>query len=447
MLVPAIVVSVSLIFALLLVNSPQGESTGVFRPPSAGWSTTYFSLTRAMMLNNSAQLTESLTYQASTGRVIVSNMLASSNTTGFTLSTAINGQIVTASLSGNSLYPVGESTSTFGTFGLFADPVSDNIVWAGVGLFFPTATSACAAEGIDTTTRKTVAFYDFSPYKNTATNCVVDDVYVSSSSGVSDYLYATDFFGYRIYKVDLSTDAVSVLSSSQALLCTGYGTANGCLGVTMNGPNGITMYVDKKGAQWLLISLSPNGLVKMNPSTGAGTAVTPGPSTSATALQYLDGMSMYMPSSTSAYLNSVLYAASGTDPTGALLVMTSTDQWSTFELRQVLNMNCNDPSATAIRPAGSSYLLGLCNNNFVPGVSLVNIVPGFTGLQPIAMTAEFFTYNNLVPESFGYDPNRNMLVFGSQSSGGLRGFPYNNLDGDVINYQQSASHTYVAPGK
>jgi hypothetical protein len=439
MLLPASLTTLSVIALLIFLSSPTAKASIVYRPASAGWSTTYYSLNRAMIVNNSAQVTESLTYQASTGRVVVSNLFPTSYTTSLAMSTGINDQSI--SYSGKTLPSEALSNSTFGTFGLLTDLNSDNIIWAAIGLFPPTPTSACAAASIDTTLNKYTNVYDFSSFKNKTTGCLVDDVYVTTANGASNMLYATDFFGYAIYKANLMTGVTSSLNHDQSLLCAGYSNPNGCLGDTTNGPNGIVMYTDSNGNDWLLISVTPNRLVKMDPVSGNGTVVNPGPNTAANALQYLDGMTLYF-----AGINSVLYAASGTAPTGALQVLTSTDDWTTFELRQVLNMNCNDQSATGIRQAGNSYLIGLCNNNFNPGKSLVNVVPDFVSMQPIAYSVQTVNFTNLVPESFSYDPNKNMVIFGSQMKGGLTGFPYNNMDGTVINYEVSDAYTYVASG-
>lgn len=52
----------------------------------------------------------------------------------------------------------------------------------------------------------------------------------------------------------------------------------------------------------------------------------------------------------------------------------------------------------------------------------------------------------MVPESFGYDANRNMLVFGSLSDGSIRGYPYNGFSDSPITYTPSSLHTYIASG-
>lgn len=125
--------------------------------------------------------------------------------------------------------------------------------------------------------------------------------------------------------------------------------------------------------------------------------------------------------------------------------MTSVDDWATYEVRAVYSANCNDASVTAVRLAGD-YAIVLCNNNFVPGLSLVNVIEDVDESNPIASTVENVVYTNMLPESFDYDPNRNMLVFGSQSTGAIRGFPYNNQDDIVITYPSSAAYTYIASG-
>lgn len=143
--------------------------------------------------------------------------------------------------------------------------------------------------------------------------------------------------------------------------------------------------------------------------------------------------------------SAVLYGAGSTSPNGTIEVLTSVDDWATYEVRSVYNASCGDASDTAVRLAGD-YAMVLCNNNFMPGSILVNLVADVDDSNPIASTAEHVVYTNMLPESFDYDSNRNMLVFGSQSTGAIRGFPYNNQDDAVITYPSSAAHTYISSG-
>eukprot|EP01031_Cornospumella_fuschlensis_P036973 gene36973-44853_t len=205
------------------------------------------------------------------------------------------------------------------------------------------------------------------------------------------------------------------------------------------------MYTDTQNKAWLLVGVSPNRLVKIDPVSGNATVVEPGPNTPSGALQGLDGMSLYLSSSSVNPRSAVLYGAGGTAPNGTIEVMTSVDDWASYEVRAVYSSSCNDASDTAVRLAGD-YAIVLCNNNFAPGLSLVNVVADLDTSNPVASTAEVIDYNNMIPEGFDYDPNRNMLVFGSQSTGSIRGFPYNNQDDSVITYSSSAAHTYVAAG-
>lgn len=408
----------------------------VYRSASTGWMQSYVSFTPAMEVRTATQIPESMTFQSSTGRVLLSNINTQSNTTGIYLATGINNQIVQY----NSLSTEYTSPASFGTFGLQIDANTPDILWAGCGIHYPTPTSTCAIAKINTTTHQISTFYDFSNLKNSSTGCLVDDLVVYSTNGVSKTIYATDIYGYRIYKVDITSGVSSVLSSSRSLLCSGY-HSNECNGHDFNGPNGIVLYTDKSNKLWLLISVSPNQLVKMDTTTGAGSIVTAGPNTPRNALQGLDGMTMY----NNGYLNSVLYAVGKTAPSGTIQVLTSVNQWSTYEVRTVLNATCNDASNPAVR-FSSTYLLTLCNNNFQPNLAYVNTFMNYMAKLPIANEIQSVTYNFMSPESFAYDIVNNRVVFGSQKDGSIRGFPYNNLDNIVMNYHSADVHTYVAGG-
>jgi hypothetical protein len=427
MLYPSLSISIFLLSFLY--------SQADYRSPSSGWSTQYLSASPAMEIDNSNQISESIVYQASTGRVLISNMNFYSNTTGIIFSTGINGQVVKSS--GSSIYNEFPS-GAYGTFGLVTDPIDDSLIWAAVGKFPANDTSACAIQSASTTTNSVVDYFDFFTYKNPTLPCLVDDLTVQTSGGSSVVVYATDFNGYRIYKLDIQTGTQSVLNSNTTLLCSGY--PSDCTNGATNGPNGITMYTDINGDDWLLIGVSPNRLVKMDPTTGDATIVQPGPNTPPNALNRLDGISLYGYSR-----DAVLYGAGSNQPNGTVQVMTSTDDWSTYEVRAVFSATCNDESDTAVRLAGD-YAIVLCNNNFYPGLSLVNVLSDLSTKNPIAANVEEFSYSYMLPEGFDYDPNRNMLVFGSQSDGGIRGFPYNNLDDNYISYPATSVYTYVAPG-
>jgi hypothetical protein len=397
---------------------------------------------RSMALDNMNQITESLTYQTTTGLIILSNIIGNSNITGLSLASGVSGRA--AVFSGATL-PLQGSSGPQGTFGIVSDPTDDRLVWAGEGAFPATNVSACSVGQYDTVSKQRLQMYNFSALKNNVTYCTPNDIVITTREGVTE-MYVSDFSGYRIYKADMETAKVSIFSEDLSLLCTAS-DPSGCTGGPLTiGPNGMALYIDAKDKQHLLVAVSPNRLVKFSLDTPhAGAIVSPGLSSAANALEFMDGITLYTPQDKGSR-NSVLYVASGTEPTGALLVITSVDEWKTFELRQVLNFSCSDSSATAIRIA-AEHLIGLCNNGFSPGRSLINTVPNFASSVPIAKTIQFMEDPNLVPESFGYDPNRNMLIMGSFRDGGIYGYPYNDLDSLVFEYDVADSYTYIKPSK
>lgn len=170
-----------------------------------------------------------------------------------------------------------------------------------------------------------------------------------------------------------------MLNSDVSLLCGG----SGCSGSTYDGPNGIALYTDVAGDKWLLIAIPPARLVKLNALTGVGAVITAGDNTALNAIYNLDGITLY---DLGPY-NSVLYAVGKVPGTqGTIQALTSTDEWSTFDLRVVYNANCADQSDTAVRTANDDVVL-LCNNNFNYGTMYVNVLRAVAG-GPIPDTIE-----------------------------------------------------------
>lgn len=160
------------------------------RSPSSGWSTTFYSAIRSMVIENSNQIPESLTYQPSSGLVAISNTV---NGEFFGIPIAISKQPVTY-LSSN-MIQLSSSNESFGTFGLVADPGNDTNIWAAISLRPPTTTSICAFELVDSLTNRTIGFYDFQGLRNKELGyCFVNDLAIVMSQAV----YATDFWGYQV---------------------------------------------------------------------------------------------------------------------------------------------------------------------------------------------------------------------------------------------------------
>ena len=191
--------------------------------------------------------------------------------------------------------------------------------------------------------------------------------------------------------MNLTSGEQSVLNNDQTLLC---GSLI-CTSTTSNGPNGIVLYIDSAGLKWLLIAVVPNRLIKMNSITGEATIIQPGVNTPPNPIYNLDGMSLY----DQGPVNSVLYAVGKVPNTqGTVQVLTSTDEWATFDLRQVYSSNCEDQSDTAVRLAKTSVLT-LCNNAFAVGTDYVTVLSSVAS-NPIATTLEVLNFPNMIPESF-----------------------------------------------
>lgn len=416
-----------LVIALALHFNPCVWSQ---RSPSSGWNNQYYKAARSMIIQNSNQVPESFNYQASTGRVIISNTL-NGEFYGIPYSNMPTAVTYTAA---DMIPQSSTSNISFGTFGLVMDPVNDTFVWAALSLRPPTTTSICAFEKVNTKTRETVAFYNYSTFRNpTLGYCFMNDFAIDGGNAV----YATDFWGYQIFKLDLKTGTQSVLNNNQTILC---GTST-CTGTSSNGPNGIVLYTDSTGKNWLLIAVVPKRFIKMDTVTGYATVINPGVNTPMNSIYQLDGMALYNQGSR----NSVLYAVGKVPNTGGTVqVLTSTNEWSTFDLRQVYNANCSDPSDTAVRLAESSVMI-LCNNAFAVGTDYITIIPNAAG-NPIASTIQTIVYPMMIPESFNYDANRNMLIFGSFTGGAIRGFPYNSFTDSTVTYDNTSVHEYIAAG-
>lgn len=346
-----------------------------------------------------------------------------------------------------SMVPINPTTAQYGVFGVVTDPSDDIIVWEAIGIFPPPSVSSiCGFQKVNSTSQDILAQYTGFHVNTQYGGCLVDDLVVSSTSGA---VYATDIWGYQIFKLILSTGAKSVLNGNVSLLCLSTSTSP-CASGSVNGPNGIVLYTDSSGDEWLIINVGSSRLVKMNPTTGVATVISPGLNTPANPLNNMDGMGLFA----AGPLNSVLFAVGKTPGTvGTVQVLTSTTEWETFDLRVVYNASCVGTNQdVAVRLAGSDAVV-LCNNNFSPGTMQVNTLTDVVQ-APIAQTIQSLTLTNMIPESFDYDPIRNMLVVGSvnfgyggNNDGSIRGFPYTNINnGQVINFDATTMHTYVQGG-
>jgi len=490
--------------AVLTLSKVEAEST--FRTPAMGWSSTYFSAYQAMSFDSPGQVAESFAFQQSTNLVVPSNIYGpgplAGNTYGFPAADGPWQEMVSVTgsmrkiTSGNNA-AAGQACGAApcsvkqGSFGMqFIDdwlpgrqgsyPGLNNYVVSGLGLFPPSLTSACAISVTNTTTQyfaggnpvDPFAFYTF-PLATVDTSlnpagkigCVVDDVAIDVNTynyGDRVDVYATDYFGYRILKVSgmqptnrFGGGTATVLSTS-SLLCTGSGpSACSGTGATAgsNGPNGIVIWTDTNpGAliqKWLLINVAPNRLVKMNMMDGTVTEVMVGKSSPLGSLIANDGLTMANPFGGSAVLFASGYPfgpVAGVQ--GTVSSVTSTDGWSTYEVRTVYNANCPAPSwyDPAVRvQTGTDNVLVMCNNNFQGGLQQINVLQGVAS-APIAATIQTIVNGtNIQAESFGYDPKLNMLVLGSISTGAITGYPYNWLGdgGSVRAYGNTDKHTYL----
>lgn len=93
------------------------------------------------------------------------------------------------------MLPISSADSSFGVFGIVADPINDSYVWAALAIRPPVPGSICAFEKIDTTSNQTIAFYNFSSLRDNSTDfCWVNDLAIDGLESV----YATDYWGYRV---------------------------------------------------------------------------------------------------------------------------------------------------------------------------------------------------------------------------------------------------------
>lgn len=146
--------------------------------------------------------------------------------------------------------------------GLEMDPADSDIVWAAAGVRSPDASSPCGIAKIDIQTGSLLQYYDLTGHRsvyNSNGACLPNDIVFDDAGN----LYATDFYGYQVWKIALSTDsAVSVVSDDIALLCNEYSgpcPPNEQSSTISNGPNGIE-FVDGN----LIVAVSSNRMVKLD---------------------------------------------------------------------------------------------------------------------------------------------------------------------------------------
>mmetsp|Transcript_32988 Transcript_32988/g.55578 ORF Transcript_32988/g.55578 Transcript_32988/m.55578 type:complete len:636 (+) Transcript_32988:123-2030(+) len=257
-------------------------------------------------------------------------------------------------------------------------------------------------------------------------------------------IFVTNYWNPQILKVSPVTTSsgpapnMTILNNNASLL--------------ISSPNGLTTWTDSNSKTWLIISVAVSKLVKMDPSTGIGSTIQPGANTvPAGGGLSMDGLAMVATQgngrSDQSYLASVLVAAGWTEPNGMLQLITSVDEWSTYDLRAVFNASCRSDSATAVKE-GVFDVLVLCAHDFEPPYASIGVAKNIAlGHNPIAVTIQEIQQPNMAPGAFAYDPMRNMLVFGSATNGTLRGFPYNSLVGEtLLTYGESRSHVYAVGG-
>ena len=422
-------------------------------------------------------------YQKSTNRVVSSNIVANSPSIAIAFPYSYANKTVAIGTDDyDPTKAVGDGTPTgvmnnteFGTFGLLPDPQNDANFFACAGSFpplesQPTWKYLCGVLYFDGTTGTATTYYNFTGvHVEQGGNCLVDDLVITTSSNQNTAIYATDFNSFQIYKYDLITDTPSVINSDMSLLCASYTTqgATSCTGYpAAQGPNGIALYTDSSDTEWLIIAISNStyGFVKM--SLDGTTAIKLERSVNtpqSIALFSFDGIALY-----GSKRSSVIYAATS-DPypddsamtIGAVQVFSSIDDWNSFDIRTVYNASCQQPPqnnrVTAVRFGGPNDgdLVIQCNNNFVyGGPQYFNVLDDVAG-DPIANTIGKYTTNPQIspPENILYDPNNNMIVFGSlgNPSLGLVGYPYPNREPNgvisaPISYGNDALHEYIPSG-
>jgi hypothetical protein len=140
------------------------------------------------------------------------------------------------------------------------DPVDLDVVWAATSEYPPTTTSSCGVIKVNIATGELLQSIDFSSLRSATTSrCMINDIIFDDAGN----LYATDFFGYQIIRVDTLLGIPSVIADDVNFLCVDSATdpcppENQALYAT-NGPNGIE-YRDGK----LIVAVSPSRIVTVN---------------------------------------------------------------------------------------------------------------------------------------------------------------------------------------
>lgn len=405
-----------------------------------------------MVVYNSAQAPESLCFLEESGKVVTGDLLSNNFYSSYLSLGEVQTVYYYANRTGQVLSFSAQNTSSLG---VISDPENPNYIWAVYSSFPPSAAVGCGINRLDAMTGALIATYDLSSLAPTG-QCVLNDLtaFYDSSLGKTTKIYATNYWTYQIHVLDVTTNTISVLSNDTSILCDGPV----CTGDSYNGPNGIDMWLDTRtNTYWLLITVTPTRLVKMSVADGSANIVRPGINTPTNALQGLDGFVLMNTQGDgyddSRWKTSVIYAAGWLAPGGTIQVLSSTDGWTTYDMRVVYNTACRDSdgyaSTTTVRKAGVG-VLALCANGFNPGYFSVNTINDVVWMNnPIARTTQIIVQPNMQPDNLAYDPNRNMIVLTSLLNGTIRGFPYNvqgKYGRDVLTYSIEDSHEYVKEG-
>jgi len=378
---------------------PSYSSSSLFRPiqlasPSLTVQISYF-------------VPEGLTYDENNDRVILASLSTGEIRSFPNTNQLTETEIGVGSLSSTLLYS--------GRFKGIDTPIAgikvyDNILYGAVGSIPPlTGPFYGGLLILDLNNVSDVQLIDFSSLAAGKLMTPNDVVY----SEYANAIFITDFYSYRIFKYDLTTQTLSIILQN-GLLC------SICSGdLVYDGPNGIAtkdnyLIVARSGT---LSYGSTPALIKVPidvPSSAVEIPVSPSNTASESILDGADGL-LFDPDENILYLTSngkgLIVAIRSTYP--------SSTPWSSGQVVSTFATNCkyNDPSTSTIIP-GTGDLLVICTEQFGAGPYHLNRL---SGIATNYAASHSFRYDldltNMLPESLVYQPSTDSILYSSYGLG------------------------------
>lgn len=385
---------------------------------------------------------EGIAYDTKSKRILLSQMGATSTAIrSIPYSKSFNPANFTAE---NQLETIFTNSEYATGVGIAIHPNGDDAWMAMDESFPPTVTSKCAVVRVNLRDTSDVDIVEFTHLRRAGFPCFTNDITFSHDG---QYLFVTDFFGYQVFYMDISTPTFTpqLLIDDLSLTCNSDGgqCPTPVESFPYNGPNGIEVMPSGTASTTDDILLFTNGHNRLT-----RTVMNSAPSsysfvnvniTGAESIAGLDGM-VSNPVVESNLVYSV-FAESA-------YALHSADDWLNARLVAITYMDCpNNMDYTTTAALVENEIAVICNNNFWVSPYDVIAFPLMSGATVASSTYTLTHDLGIGSWSMEYDKRHDRMVVGSTDGKGVVGFPSfgdgNEIDGVLY---ESLLHTYFMPG-